>query len=321
MQEFDIEIRDKKGTKNVVADHLSRFKIPEPIPFGEEISECFPDETLMMIREVETPWYPDFANYLSLGVMPPDLTSHQRKKFLSDVKRTAARVLESGFFLPTLFRDAKEFVDHCDRCQRVGNISKRDEMPLTSVQEVEIFDVWGIDFMGPFPMSFKNQYILVCVDYVSKWVEAEHLPTNDAKVVLSFLKRLVNRFGTRRVIISDGGSHFCNRQFQALMRKYNVHHRVATPYYPQTSGQLDDALWAYRTAYKTPLGMSPFRIVYGKACHLPLELEHRAYWAIKKLNFYFKTAGKKRLLQLNELDEFRFMAYENAKLYKEKTKR
>ncbi|XP_050217372.1 uncharacterized protein LOC126668204 [Mercurialis annua] len=67
--------------------------------------------------------------------------------------------------------------------------------------------------------------------------------------------------------------------------------------------------------------MSPFRIVYGKACHLPLELEHRAYWAIKKLNFDFKKAGEKRLLQLNELDEFRFMAYENAKLYKEKTKR
>ncbi|GJR19983.1 reverse transcriptase domain-containing protein [Tanacetum coccineum] len=103
---------------------------------------------------------------------------------------TAKKVFDAGFFWPTIYKDAFEFVKSCDACQRQGKISQRDEMPQNAIQVCEIFDVWGIDFMGPFPSSRGNKYILVAVDYLSKWVEAKALPTNDARVVVKFLKSL-----------------------------------------------------------------------------------------------------------------------------------
>ncbi|GKA33591.1 reverse transcriptase domain-containing protein [Tanacetum coccineum] len=185
------------------------------------------------------------------------------------------------------------------------------------------------------------------VDYLSKWVEAKALPTNDAQVVVKFLKSLFARFGTPRAIISDRGTHFCNDQFAKVMLKYGVTHRLSTAYHPQTSGQvevsnrglkcilertvgenraswsdkLDDALWAFRTAFKTPIGYTPYKLVYEKACHLPIKLEHKAYWAMKYCNFDLKSAGDHQKVQMNELNELRDQAYENSLIYKEKTKK
>ena len=152
--------------------------------------------------------------------------------------RTTAKVLQSGFYCPTLFKDAHQFVPTYDKCQRIGSISKGDELPLQPILEVELFDIWGMDFMGPFPSFFSNLYILLSVDYVSKWVEAIPTQTNDAKVEARFLhSHIFTRFGTPRALITDAGTHFCNKLVDNVLRKYDARHWTAFAYHPQTNGQ------------------------------------------------------------------------------------
>ena len=155
-------------------------------------------------------------------------------------QRTIAKVLQSGFYWPTLFKDAHSFVKTRDRCQRTGNISSKNEMPLNSISEVEMFVVWGIDFMGPFLSFCGNKYILLAVEYLSKWVEAIPTVTCDAKVVLKFLlKHIVSRFGTPRAIVSDEGKHFCNKLLESLLSNYGVRYRTTLAYHPQCNGQVE----------------------------------------------------------------------------------
>ncbi|GJY28712.1 reverse transcriptase domain-containing protein [Tanacetum coccineum] len=223
LQEFDIEIKDRKGTENVTADHLSRIENDESSD-DSEVDDNFPRETLMEINTKDEPWFADFANYLepylfkvcSDGMIRRCVSRSESRTILDQCHHgptgghygpnvTAKKVLDSGFYWPTIIKEAHTLVQLCEACQKTRNISKRDEMPLTNIQVCEIFDVWGIDFMGPFPKSHKFEYILVTVYYVYKWAEAQALPTNDARVVVTFLKKLFCHFGMPKALTSDRG--------------------------------------------------------------------------------------------------------------------
>ncbi|CAN6677577.1 unnamed protein product [Malus baccata var. baccata] len=279
LQEFDLEIKDKKGSENVVADHLSRFVHSNTEEDLIPLRESFSDEQLFSLT-ITDPWYADIINYKVIKKIPDDFTRAQKDKLVKTAK----------------------------------------------------YYEWDDLYLWKY-----------CIDQLIRRMRTSF---GQHVIVVNEQSNIFARFGIPRAIISDGGSHFCNRTFEALLRKYNVTHKVSTPYHPQTSGQaeisnhevkqilektvslsrkdwsmhLNDALWAYRTAYKTPIGMSPFRLVYGKPCRLPVELEHKAYWAIKAYNMDMSVAGQQKKLQLNELDEIRNDAYESSRIYKEKSK-
>ncbi|GJU02275.1 DNA-directed DNA polymerase [Tanacetum coccineum] len=217
---------------------------------------------------------------------------------LSKIARPMTHLLEKE----TPFVFSKDCIDAFQTLKK-----KLTEAPILVVPDWNLpFELMcdASDFaIGPFLSSHENNYILVAVDYILKWVEAKVLPTNNARVVVKFLKSLFARFGTPRAIITtayhpqmSGQVEVSNRGLKCILERKVRENRASW------SDKLDDALWAFRTAFKTPIGCTPYRLVYGKSCHLPIELEHKAYWALKHANFDPKTAGDHRKLQLNELN-------------------
>ncbi|XP_074293176.1 uncharacterized protein LOC141620126 [Silene latifolia] len=290
----------------MLADHLSRLHLDDQkMQRIGVVDGSLPHESLYALRVTE-PWYANLVNYMVTKKFPTSLSSSQRNKIKADARfyiwddpylwkmcqdqvihrcvpdveippilkhcheyacgghfvpqRTARKILECGFYWPNIFKDAHIFIKTCDRCQRFGNISHWNEMPQQPMLYLEVFDVWGIDFMGPFPSSYGYLYILLAVDYVSKWVEVIPTKSDDAKTLSAFVKNnIFSRFGFPKAIVSDSGTHFSNKVIGTLLQKYAFNQNI-------------------------------------------------------------DEAGLHRKLQFQELEELRQNAYDNASLYKEKTR-
>nr|GEW87329.1 DNA-directed DNA polymerase [Tanacetum cinerariifolium] len=282
LQEFDIIIRDKKGTENLAANYLSRLENPHKDVFeNKDINKNFPLEILGKISSGSTPWFADFVNFHAGNFIVKGMSSQQKKKLFKDVKH---------YFWddPYLFRVcADQIIRWCVHGQEAYDILKACHEGPTEGHHGAIFTVKKVFDAGFFwPTIYKDAYNLVkscdICQRQGKISQRNEMPQNVIQVEVS------------------------NRGLKRILK------RIVGENCASWSEKLDDALWAFKTAYKTPIGCIPYKLVYGKSCHLPIELEHKAYWALKHVNFDLKTVGDHRKLQLNELNEIRGQAYENS---------
>nr|GEV53921.1 reverse transcriptase domain-containing protein [Tanacetum cinerariifolium] len=208
---------------------------------------------------------------------------------------------------PTTVKGVRSFLGHAGFYRRFIQDFSKIARPMTYLLEKDTPFVFSKECVDAFDTLKKK------LTEASILVEAKALPTNDARVVVKFLKSLFSQFGTPSAIISD--LEVSNRGLKHILERTVGENRALW------SDKLDDALWAFRTAFKTPIGCTPYKLVYENSCHLLIELEHKAYWALKHVNFNLNTAGDHRKLQLNELNKLRDQAYENSLIYKERTKK
>jgi hypothetical protein len=247
-------------------------------------------------------------------------------------KRTTYNILQVEYYWPTLHIDVQQYTSHCDECQRMRKLTKRNEMPLQPQVLVEPFDKWGMEFISLIdPPSGKKRHILVCTDYMTKWDEVKAMKDATKQNVVAFLQECIfSRFGYPREIVTNQGPQFTSRIIEEIMKEHNIHHRKSTPYHPQANGQAEvtnqeleniltieismnkknwskkliEVAWAYNITWNTTTGLTPFELVYGKKVMLPIEFEYWTLRTITELDTDLPSTQREILSELNALDEY-----------------
>ncbi|KAL3689424.1 hypothetical protein R1sor_015733 [Riccia sorocarpa] len=258
-------------------------------------------------------------------------------------KASIRKVYDIGYWWPTVTKDVHQFISACDECQRYGKPGQFHRMTLTPIMASQPFQRWAIDFMGPISPKAgysQHEYILVAVDYVTKWAEVQSTRKNNADTVIRFLEDcIITRYGLPMAIASDNGTHFVNIAMKHVLSSYGITHNLITPYHPQANGQVErinrvllstirktvernpkdwdkrliGAVWAYCTTYKTTTGQSPFQLVYGQEAILPIEfmlptLRVLTGYSDKPDSTDPDLTIKERIHQLHLLEETRIIA-------------
>jgi hypothetical protein len=262
---------------------------------------------------------------------------------------TAQKALRAGYFWPTMFADAKDHTKRCDACQRYARNDLHLELPLHPSLPLTPLEKWGIDYVGPIspPSSRRNEYIIMAIEYLTKWAEAKAVKTADTKQTAIFLyENIISRFGCPKILISDRGIHFINDTIVEMTTLFNINHRKTTSYQPQTNGQtervnqtlvrilcktvvdskrdwdtkLTAALWAYRTTYKVTTRATPFSLMYGIEAILPIEFEAQTLRIAMEHHLDDSQSLKDWLARLEALNEGRQLAAQHVETIQRRRK-
>ncbi|KAL8155563.1 hypothetical protein AgCh_000811 [Apium graveolens] len=327
-------------------NYLEKGELPEDKGKAQRLkaksSKFFMEEGILYRRTFSSPTLkcigPGEAQYCLMEVHEGICGDHMSAKAL------AHKIIRQGYYWPTIHQDSIDFVKKCKECQLFSNVTRMSPVLPSSVLSPIPFAIWGIDIMGPFPRAKGDlRYLLVSIDYMTKWVEAKAMRTINQQDCIKFMDNILMRFGIPRVLVSDNGPQFIGSEFESYLQERGIQHKKSSVAYPQGNGQVEvtnrillrgiekrlresktkwpeelpNVLWAYRTSPRTSTGETPFKLAYGTEAMLPIEVGSPSHRAIN----FDEIANEEGLRTNIELiDEVRDQVVAKMEKYKQKTR-